>query len=59
MPRSNRLEKTEEQDLETASVDTTDTQSVGKEEVVETPKRRGRPKSPTGTKSRNASTSKK
>ena len=59
MPRSNRLEKTEEQDLETASVDTTDTQTVGKEEVVETPKRRGRPKSTTAAKSRKDSTAKK
>ena len=59
MPRSNRLEKTEEQDLETASVDTTDTQTGGKEEVVETPKIRGRPKSTTGAKSRKVSTAKK
>ena len=57
MPRSNRLEKTEEQDLESTSVDTTT--EPASEEEVETPKKRGRPKSTTATKSRKDSTAKK
>ena len=59
MPRSNRLEKTEEQDLETTTADTAEIETAGKEEAVETPPKRSRPKSTAGAKSKKDGTVKK